>query len=238
MTDININNLITIEENIPGIKSVKFNYLGKKVISVNRIDRIVGVFTSDVLIANSSFLKWDSISWVGTTLDRNVSIFVRTGTTIDEAKYSKWKGPYFDKFFNIDTLTGQYIQFMIVLVADQITNPIINSLTLNFISSQDSVKFYSKYFDLGFSPKNLMLTYNATESLDSIIRFAVTSQDTVIEDKYQFISPNKIEELVNLSPNASGIKFMIEIIGNSGLPVEIHEVSLAIGADQVSQINK
>lgn len=238
MTDININNLITIEENIPGINSVKFNYLGKKVVSVNRIDRIVGVFTSDVLVANSSFLRWDSISWVGTTLDRNVSIFVRSGTTITETKYSKWKGPYFDKFFNIDTLIGQYIQFMIVLVADQITNPIINSLALNFISSQDSVKFYSKYFDLGFSPKNLMLTYNATENLDSIIRFAVTSQDTVAENKYQFISPNKIEELVNLSPNASGIKFMIEIIGNSGLPVEIHEVSLAIGADQVSQINK
>ena len=237
MTDISINNLITIEENITGINSVKFNYLGKKIVSANRIDKIVGVFTSDIIVTTSSFLRWDSIEWTGNTTNKNISIFVRNGTSVDSILSSSWSGPYFDKFFNIDTFSGQYIQFIIVLIADQTTNPIINTLKLNFISSQDSVRFFSKYFSLGFAPKNIMLTYNATENLDSIIRFAITSQDTIVENKYQFISPNKIEELVNLSPNASGIKFMIEISGNSGLPVEIHEVSLAVGADQVSRIN-
>lgn len=237
MTDININNLITIEEDILGIKSVKFNYLGKKMISATRIDKIVGVFTSDIIVTTSSFLRWDSIEWTGTTTNKNISIFARNGTSVESVKSSSWKGPYFDKSFSIELFTSPYIQFMIVLVADQTYNPIVNSLKLNFISSQDSVKFFSKYFNLGFAPKNIMLTYNATENLDSIIKFAITSQDTVEENKYQFISPNKIEELVNLSPNASGIKFMIEIAGNSGLPVEIHEVSLAIGADQVSRIN-
>lgn len=237
MTHITINNLTTINDNIPGLSSISFNYIGEKIYSATKIDKITGVFISDPITTIDTFLRWDSITWTGTSTDMNIALYARNAASESSLLSSTWIGPYYNKDIDISTLTGTYIQFIIVLVAFSTVNPIVNSLNLKFISSQNSVKFYSKLFYLGFSPKDIMLTYNANETTDSIIRFAVSVEDTINEDKYQFIDPNTFQTLVNLSPTADSIKLMIEMTGNSGIPITINEVSMAIGGNGAERVN-
>lgn len=237
MSTIIINKITIISDDKPESFDISFSYLGKKIYSASTVDKIIGVFTSDIIAAPSNFIRWDNIEWSGTTTDFNIAFFVRDGITSD-IYLSPWKGPFYDNNFNISSLTGQYLQFMIVLVADQSVNPLVDSVDIKFISSQDSVKFYTKLFNLGFSPKNILLTYNSDDTTDSVVRFAVAAQDTTNTSKYQFIEPGKITDLVNLSPLASGIKLMIDISGNSGIPVKIHEVAFVVGGDEAARPNK
>lgn len=238
MSQIIINNLTTQTEDIDGIQSVSFNYLDKKIYSGSKIEKITGVFVSDIIVTTTYFLRWDNIEWNGTSTNKNIALFVRNGSTISETLTAQWYGPYYDSEFDISFFTNPYIQIMIVLVAETGINPIVNSLSAKFISAQSSVKFYTKLFDLGFSPKDILLTYNATENNDSVVRWAVSVQDTIDEDKYQFIDPNKIETLLNLSPLADSIKLMIDITGNSGLPIQIHEFAILLSGESDKQINK
>ena len=237
MSNISINKISFVQDN-NNFQSVSYNYLGRKIYSSSKIDRITGVFTSNIIDATTNFIAWEKVIWTGIQTNYNIALYIKNSDSIQDMNKESWKGPFYNKEVDLSSFDMSYLQFMFVMVYDGVTNPQIDSIDIKFISSQDPVHFYTKLFDLGFSPKTILLTYNAEDTIDSVVRFAVSVQDTTDIKKYQFIEPNKIETLLNLSPLASKLKLMIEIIGDSGIPVKIHEVALQVGGDGAARLSK
>ena len=236
MTTININNLSTYNENIPDIEKITFINLGQKAYSALKFDEIVGIFSSNILDGGESIVKWDSFSFVGN--NDGIKIFVKNASSKLDLESSSWEGPYINKENKFNYFTKRYLQILIVIFDDGNKNGEIESLNLTLISSQNTVKFFTKTFDIGFSPEHILISYNGTVSEDSVLRFAVAGDNTVDLGKYHFIEPNKIEKLSDFSLFSTNLKIMMEMTGNSKIPVEIDEFSLMFSGDDSVKINK
>lgn len=225
----------------PVVSSSEYHSFGEKVYSAQNIDRIYGVFTSNIIIASDEFLNWHNLTWVGqNNVNTRVFFFVRSSATQDGLSASSWIGPYQNPSNDISSLTGRYLQFMAVLRndGDNVSLPLIEKINISFFSLQQSTKFFTKAFDLNFVPKHILLTYNASNVDDNtVIRFAVSGEDTVDETRYKYIDPNKIETLDVISYDSSKVKIMLEFIGNSSVPVSINEFAFMLGGDEVEPVN-
>lgn len=235
MTQVNINNQLVYQENISNIDSVSFFNLNQKIYSATKFQEIVGIFLSNILDGGDDFIRWESFYFEGN--NDGIEIFIKNSDFKENLNKATWHGPYTNKINPINSL-GRYLQFLIVIRDDGTKNGQIESLGLRLISSQDSVKFFTKSFDIGFSPEHILLSYNGTISEDSITRFYVSGENTSDLNKYYQIKPNKIESLKNFSLFSKNIKIMIEMIGNSKIPVEIDEFSLILSGDGYKKINK
>jgi len=248
MTTININGVKTYSKDILNIRSVSFDYLGHKVYSAEKIQRMFGVFVSQPVEGESGLVSWKELSWSAQTFTgTDVFVYIKSSTLLGLDSAS-WVGPYLNSANDISDLKGKYLQFMVVLVNYGTTNknyqnidvaatPIFRSIELSYYSSSSAAKFYSTAFELGFVPKHILLTYNGDITSDAIVRFAVSGSDTILNSDYQYIDPNKIEELSELSLLSTKIKLMIEMIGSSSIPITIHEVALMFSGDQQLVLN-
>jgi len=243
MTTIKINNNI-ITGNIDNIDEVSFTYLYNKIYGAIQTEELYGIFTSSPIEATSNIIKWKELQWSGTQ-DNNskIYIFLRCSSSKDLLVNTKWTGPYYNFIEDIEHFKDKYLQFMIVLKTDLKNHvlPRVDLINLSFFSTENAVRFFTKTFDIGFTPKHILLTYNAEESDSSIINFAVSSDDSTDLNTYQYISPNKIEELKDISLLSENIKIMIEMIGTSEIPVKIHEFATLFSGDEIeeqSKINK
>jgi len=236
MSSININNQKTIYANINGINSVSFNYVGNKLTAIRPIFKMSGVFISDTIIADSGFLRWKQVLWSGNQNELDIAFYVRSSNTTFTNE--TWYGPFFNKDFSIGFLTGKYFQFMTVLVTDGTYLPSISNVTLQYISSNNATKFYTKTFNLGFKPEHVLLTYNADVTVDTIVRFAISGDDSIDPLDYQYIEANKIEQLTDLSIYSDQIKVLMELAGDFNTEVAIHELSLMFSGDAVKRVNK
>lgn len=236
MALININNSKVISKSIPGIKSVNYQYSGKKITAISPVDKILSVFTSSQIIADEGFIRWLDVVWSGVQNDFDLGIFVRSSES--NLSDEKWFGPYYNNSFDIGIQRGQYLQFMVLLISDGITFPSLNSLSIRYITSSSSTKFYTKAFDLNFKPENILLTYNAHLTNDTIINFFVSGDDSVDPLDYQQIEPNKIQDLNNLSLSSDKIKLLMELSGEFNVDVAVDEFSFIIGGSDFRKINK
>ena len=234
MTTINVGEY-SFSDNINGIKTVTFYHTGEKVYSAATLDNIYGVFISNAIAAPDGFLRWNDMV-VNTTSMNNVWIYVRSSDT--DIENANWYGPYKNETTDISSFDGIMIQFMVVIKGNNITSPVISSIVVDYLSSQTSAYFFTRTFNIGFRPKHILLTYNATESEDSIVRFAITGENTTDLTKYQFIDANKIEELDEISIFSDKIKLMMEISGDSGVPIVVHEIAATFSGENVSRVNK
>lgn len=231
MTNIYSNGLFLDTKDILHVSNVSYTFLNAKIYSTTIVDRLYGVFTSDIVQASSAFIKWNRISWSGTNSSHTkVYLFVRAANSAFGLEQSPWTGPYQNNSNDISALKQPYLQFMVVLRNDAYTLlnlPIVNWVNISFFSSQTEVKFFTKSFDLGFTPKHVLLTYNGSNITDeAIIRFAVSGDDTIDPTRYQYIEPNKFETLNEISYGATSLKVMLEIVGNSLIPVSVDEFAL------------
>ena len=64
--------------------------------------------------------------------------------------------------------------------------------------------FYTKSFNLGFSPSQILLTYNGIASEESSISFYVSSNDTADLKYFKEVIPDKKLGLLHINPGASG----------------------------------
>jgi hypothetical protein len=137
-------------------------------------------------------------------------------------------------------MSGRYVQFMVVMRCDSndLTAPHVDSVNISYFSTESTVKFFTKAFHLGYRPKHVVLTYNAEETDDSIIRFAISGDDSAIISKYQYIEPNKIQYLNEISRTAKNIKVMIEMVGTSETEIKVHEFALMFSGDDATRVNK
>ena len=240
-TQININQTIITTVDIPNISSVTFDYLGEKVYSADRYERIYGIFVSDPIIASSNLLKWNQISW-DATKDSNseIFLFVKSGVSESALEITPWSNLLINSPSDISKFTGQYIQFMIVMRCDnqEFSIPNVDRVSLSYFASESAVRFFTKAFNLGFKPKHVLLTYNADETDDSIIRFAISGEDSADLTKYQYIDPNKIEKLTGISRTSEHIKVLLEIVGSSETEIVVHEFALMFSGEEASRVNK
>jgi len=246
MTDIIVNKTKVKLDGLSGIKTVSFDFLNHKVYSAQKIEAMCGFFVSSVIDAGSSLINWKEMLWDAVKpIGTDVAIYVKSAISNQSLDISMWNGPYFNVTTDISNLNGRYLQFMVALCNNgtksdydrYFVTPMFNSITLSYYSSSNASKFYTQAFNLGFVPKNILLTYNGDIPSDSIVRFAVSGFDSVDPNDYQYIAANKIEELDKLSLLSDKIKLLIEMIGNSQVPIVIHEVALMFSGDQQLRLN-
>jgi len=240
-TQIVVNHDNTIIADIDNISNINFDYLNGKVYSADKYDRIYGIFVSNPIIADINILKWNQISW-DSTKDQYSEIFilVRSASSENDLENAEWSNILLESPADISNHNGIYIQFMIVMRCDNsnFSVPIVNKINLSYFSSYSSVKFFTKAFPLGFSPKHVLLTYNAEETTDSVIRFAVSGDDSALESASQYIDPNKVVRLDGISRTSQNIKVMLELVGSSQTNISVHEFSLIFSGEDVSRVNK
>jgi hypothetical protein len=250
MAKITINKARVIHRNIPNIETVEFDYLGRKVYSAEKVERLFGVFVSQPIMGDSSLVSWKELSMVAQKPEgTDVFVYLKASATEDGLTTAEWTGPYLNSVNDISNIKNQWLQFVVVLVNEgdsthqnyehiEIANtPILQNLQLSYYSSENAVRFYTRAFDLGFTPKHVLLTYNGDISSDSIVRFAISGFDSTNTSDYQYIDPNKIEELSDLSLLSSKIKVMIEMIGDSSTLLTIHEFALMFSGNEQLRLN-
>lgn len=234
MTQLHINGFDQDDIEINGLKSVSFNYIGEKVYSAIKADVLYGVFLSQILVSPSNFIRWDSFT-IDTSSMKNVWVYIRNADSNIET--SPWIGPYKNFTNELDEANKLLFQFMIIMKDDGSLNTQINSIVLNYISSEDSKLFFSKAFNIGFRAEHVLLTYNADKSDDAVLKFAITGEETIDTSKYQYIEPNKIQELYSIPLYSDKIKLMMELAGDSGVPIEVHEISLMFSGNKYEKVN-
>jgi hypothetical protein len=243
MANIYINNNFSSNDpSITGVSNVKFNYLSTKVYSATTIDRAYGVFISNILIANGSFVRWNDLSWEGQQdVNSNIYIYVRSASSVNDLLSSEWSGPYISSVSDISWANGKYLQFMAVLRNDTGLSlfPIVKSINASFLSLNDTSYFFTKTFQVGFIPKQILLTYNATNVTDdTILNFAISGTDTTDSAYYKAIDPNKIVDLYDLGFDSGQVKIMLTLGGVSGTTVSVDEFAFMLSGDEETRINE
>ena len=228
MTTISIHDL-EYKDDVQGIKKIQFFPVGHKTYSAQNPQTINGIFISNIVSAPILFKKWNSFSLFGENLE-NVHVYIR-GSFSDITK-EKWHGP-FTKNQDISSINGNKIQFSIIISE---INCKIDKIDVSFESNQASVDFFSKTFNLGFSPKHILLTANATKNESSIMEFYISTKDSVDEKDYQLINVNKITEINNpfLQEKA---KIMVKMYGDTTTPIKLHEISVALSGSGTNFLN-
>jgi len=236
MTNININKLFSHSESIRGLSSVSYYGTGSKTYSAITVEQMYGVFVSNVLIAPSQFLRWRTVEIDCTNRD-NIWIYIRNAANSD-IETAEWQGPFKNEINSFESLTENLLQIMLVVSGNNLSFPIVSGLKATFVSSQGAKYFFTKAFNLGFRAKHIALSYNAEKSSDAILRFAVTGEDTADLSKYQFIEPNRVEELYGIPLFSDKIKLMMEIAGDSGVPISVSEIAMMFSGDEAISINQ
>jgi len=236
MTQINTNNTNITQVNINGIKSVDFNYIGKKITAIDPIQKMTGVFTSDQIIADDGFVRWLDATWSGNQTDFDIGLFVRSSNS--PLTNEVWRGPFYNKTIDIGLEKGKYFQFMISMVSDGTYIPNVDNINIRYITSNTSTQFYTKAFHLGFKPETILLTYNADLSDDTIVRFSVSGDDSIDPLDYQRIEPNRIETLNEISIFSENVKILMELAGEFTTDINVHEFAFIVGGNDVERINK
>lgn len=236
----NVTNIFGVS--IPAIKRVRYDYMRNKVYSADKVQKMYGVFVSNLIDGDASLVTWDEMSFL---LEKHqgmdVKVYLRANAEKDLVSDSIWSGPYLNSDNNISSIKDRFIQFMVVLSSEEqtgiITSPSFKKMRLSYFSSANAVRFYTKTFNLDFVPKHILLTYNAEIPEDSILRFAVTGFDTVDLNEYQYIEPNKIENLSSLSLLSKKFKAMVEMFGHSGVPIKVNEFALMFSGSANELLN-
>jgi len=251
MTRIIVNRYEVANRTVPDIKSIRFDYLGERIYSAERVEKMVGVFISQPVVGPSGLVSWNELSWSAQKVQgTDVWVYIKTSNSIDTLDNITWEGPFLNPTSDISDFRGRYLQFMAVLINDgtaRHTNyenievaatPILQSLSLSYLSSSEASRFFTKTFELGFSPLHVLLTYNGDVPDAAVVRFAITGSDTTDIGEYQYITPNQIESITDLSTLSTQLKIMIEMIGSSEVPITLHEFALMFSGDEQLRLNK
>jgi len=221
--------------------------LPKPAYSAERVQRTVSVFLSQPIDASSDLLGWKAVSWTATKpTGADICVFVKSDSTQDAlVSKSQWSGPLLNPSGeDIRLETGRFMQVMIILStkydvgSGTMATPILEEFRASCFVSAGQQTFYSTKFNLGFKPKNVLLTYNGTISDDSLIRFAIAGVDSTDPREYQIITPNTVEDLDRISELSDGFKIMFGAIGSKEVPFEVDEIAVSVSGDSQTKLNK
>jgi len=241
-------NITTSIDHDPTIQKVMFHALTETPFFSSKIGTVMGIWESKPIDGGDTLLAWKQILLLCTKPENSdIYIFVSNSDTTTET--DSWIGPYRNNETSIITLTKRYLKIRCVLIQrgdpqyeyiyqQNPVGPIVNSILIQGVISGAAAKFYTSVIDIDFSPKYLLLTSQTDIPEGAIVRYGISSLDTTNSEKYQFITPNKIEKLNRLPVTGQKIKLFIEMSGGSGDPIVIHEFSVMFSGDKQIFVNK
>lgn len=241
MTVININGNITNEQIDGAPSSVVFNHIGENVYAAKKIDSAIGVYISPIIVSEESIVRWDQlVADYDADGNSEVAIYFRSNSDQEQVITTTWNGPFLNKSYDISNLSGEYCQVMVVLFNKNVSSeyPVVRSLQLKYLSSAESVNVFTKVFDLGFVPKNIIPTYNGSVDKDSILRFAVSGYDSISDADYQNVDFDVVSVLDELPSTSTSIKVRVELIGNSKNTAVLDEFGFTVSGNGAKQLNK
>jgi len=206
------------------------------VFSASKIYKMFATFESPYINGGDGFVSWNKLKVNYEKFNNNeLYIYLRSSNTSNSTDLS-WTGPFLQDEYDISNLNQQFIQIMVVMSTNylNITSPILNSINLSYFKLGSEEKFFTKTFDLGFKPKNIILTYNGEIPDSTIIQFAVSGKDSSDSNDFHIITPNSVDDISKTPDLNDKIKIMISGVGNKNVPFIIDEFSLMLsGEDQV-----
>jgi len=243
MATITSNDVYVFSKTVSGVAAVDYTYLGDKMYALQEIEKVVGVFVSDLIIGDANIISWNDLSVTITKYtDTDVYLYVRSSTDTSFEGVD-WYGPFFNDSNDISSMKGQYLQIMAVLLNKNASppdnTPVIEDITASFYASSSAVEFYTRSYDIGFVPKHIVLTYNGTIPDDAMVQFAVSGFDSVDPNDYQVVEANKVVKLDELSVLSDKLKVMLSLFGSGGVgvTVSVSEFALLVSGDSQVYIN-
>jgi hypothetical protein len=245
---VNVTDLKTAH-GLTGFETATFNHLGFAIFSGFLVKKIVGIGDSEPLDGTQYLLTWKEIVYTANLndSDERIYIFTRSGSTSDLSGI-EWSSPSLNDTTSLSD-TGRYLQVRIVIVGTKAIpspyqgytpssiGPTISQMTIKGVTSASAALFYTETFELGFFPQSIVMTKEADVPEGLLLRFGVTSLDSVDLADYQFVDTDSVVELDELAVTGTKIKFVIEMSGNSGTPVTVHEFAAMFSGEGQKKIN-
>ena len=205
------------------------------VFSANKIYKIFALFESPYINGGEGFVSWNKLKVNYEKFSNNeIYAYVRASNTPNDSNLT-WTGPFLQEEYDISNLNQQFIQVRIVMSCNylNIVSPILNSINISYFKLGSEEKFFTKTFNLGLKPKNIILTYNGTIPESTIIQFAISGKDSTDSKDFYVVKPNTIEDISKNPDLNDKIKIMVSGVGNKNVPFIIDEFSLMLsGNDQ------
>lgn len=235
---------------LSGFSEAAFSHLGTPVFSASTVRTVVGIWDSAVLDGTENLLNWTAVEYEATKNHPSDRIYVywRKGASADLSD-TDWSDPSLNK---TTALAGseRYIQVRVVILAHALSpapyqptyndgiGPTVQSLFIKGVTNTTSSLFFTKTYDLGFYPKSVVATAEADIPDGTALRIGVTSLDSADLGDYQFVERDSLSELDRLSVTGTKFKLVIEMSGDSGETVVVHEVAAMFSGDGQVKINE
>lgn len=230
------------------ITSAVFTHMGQPIWGGVIPRTVVGIWDSGVMDGGSALLGWRDVSYTATKHDGEYIVtYARSGDTEDLSDVS-WGDPSLNAETDISTHSGRYLQIRLVLVArvyvpvyytytaEDSGGPVIEEMLITGVTSETSSLFFTKAFEIGFTPVSVVLTSESDVPVNSVLRWGVTNVNSVDLDDYQWIDENAVESLDLLAATGTKFKLAIEMSGSTGDVITVHEFAAMFGGEEYGQI--
>jgi len=232
----------------PNIQKVYFKQFQEPIFFATKIGTVVGIWTSDPLDGGTDLLMWKKATF-SAFKPENSDVYIFISNTDTPTESYTWTGPFRNSETSLLTLSKRYFRVRAVLIQkgelkyqynyqQMPVGPYIDSMSISCVISGSAAKFFTKTMELDFNAKYILLTSETDIPERSIIRYGVTNLDTVNLDYYQFFNVNDITKLNRLSVTGKKLKVYIEMSGNSGEPIIVHEFAVMFSGDDQIPTNQ
>jgi hypothetical protein len=232
---LNENNLL-FDINLDG-KSYGVFFYGQEnhVFSASKIYKAFCIFDSPYIEGTEGFASWNNIEM---DYEKNststIYTYVKNYENEEEETQAEWVGPFLNSNHDISNMSKKYIKVRIVLSTtyENPTSPVINSLKVGLYKLSGEEVFFTKTFNLGFKPKNIILTYNGSIQDETVVNFAISGKDSSNPSDFTNIKTNSIEDIWSLPSIGNKLKIMLSGMGNRNIPFVIDEFAFAISGEK------
>ena len=234
---------------LEGFSEATFHHLGISAFSASTVRTIMGIWDSETLDGTENLLNWTAIEYEATknAASDRIYIYWRKGATTDLSSV-EWSNPSLNETTEL-TGSERYLQVRIVIVAHVLaptpyptygdgTGPTMQQLTVKGITNISSSLFFTKTYELGFYPKSVVATAEADIPDGTVLRIGVTSLDSTNLDDYQFVETNSLTELDRLSVTGTKFKLVLEMSGDSGNTIVVHELAAMFSGEGQLKLNE
>jgi len=232
--------------NLNGVNfSVSYAPAESEVFSANRKDTLSATFISLPIDGTSNLMNWSSLQWLSTLpTGSKLLVFVKNASDLSSLSSQQWSGPMLNGTGeDLSKYTKRYLQIQLILFGVGWPNlegvtPVVSAILVQGVLSSNEEVVYTKAFDLGFVPKNLVVTYNGIIPEGTILNIAVAGDDTTDVSRYISVNPNQIQDLSNLPDLSGKMKLMLGALGNNLHPFEINSIGVIVSGSGQALLNQ
>jgi len=241
-----ITNKLTLD---PAITKVYYRQLTEACFGGRKLSTVMGIWDSGIIDGENDLLEWKSVVYSGSFPDgTSMYLYVKNSDTTTFG--DDWGNPFRNHSSSMAEFDKRYLKVRLVLVftgeplqpygytPQNVTGPVVDSLLIKGVASGTASKFFTKTFDLEFSPRFFLISEESDVPEQSVLRYAVTNLDSTDASEYQYVTPNEITELTELSVTGKKMKLMIEMSGSSGEEIVVHEFAFMFSGDEQKELNR